>query len=118
MVELALAIPVLVALLLGIVEFGLLLHVHLTVEHAAREGARLGVTGASDEAIVDRVLASCPGLEPDEVEVAVVPSASARSTGDALEVTVRVAYRPLVGLFRPILGSTFLVERRVCMRIE
>lgn len=118
LVELALALPVLVVLLLGILEFGMLLSVYLTVEHAAREGARLGATGAGDEAIVDRVIASCPGLDPSRLEVLIAPPASSRFTGELLEVTVRFAYRPVVGLFEPLLGHLFLVERRVCMRIE
>lgn len=118
LVELALALPVLLVLLLGILEFGMLLNVYLTVEHGAREGARLGATGAEDQAIADRVVASCPGLDPARLEVVISPPASSRSTGDTLEVIVRFAYRPLIGLFQPILGSTFLVERRVYMRIE
>jgi len=118
LVELALALPILVVLLLGILEFGMLLNAYLTVEHGAREGARLGATGAGDQAIVDRVVASCPGLDPARLEVVISPPASSRSTGDMLEVTVRFAYRSVTGLFEPILGSTFVVERRVCMRIE
>lgn len=118
LVELALALPILAALLLGIVEFSILLHVYLTVEHAAREGARLGATGASDEAIVERVIAASPSLDPARLEVDINPPASSRSTGDTLEVIVRFTHRPMVPLFEPILGSTFVVQRRVSMRIE
>jgi len=118
LVELALALPILVVLLLGLLEFGVLLSAYLTVEHGAREGARLGATGAGDQAIVERVVAACPGLDPARLEVVISPPASSRSTGDMLEVTVRFAYRSLTGLFEPILGPTFVVERRVMMRVE
>jgi len=118
LVELALALPILVVLLLGILEVGMLLHAYLTVEHGAREGARLGATGAGDQAIIDRVVASCPGLDPARLEVVISPPASSRSAGDTLEVTVRFAYRSITGLFGPILGPHFVVERRISMRIE
>lgn len=118
LVELALALPVLVVLLLGIMEFGMLLNVYLAVEHGAREGARLGITGAGDAAIVERVKAACPGLDPARLEVTVSPPEGARRTGDALAVDVRYAYRSVTGFFDSVLGSNFLVERRVYMRIE
>lgn len=42
MVELALLLPVLLALLVAVLDFGFLLHAHVQVAHAAREAARAG----------------------------------------------------------------------------
>lgn len=117
LVELALALPFLVLLLLGILEGGLLLNAYLAVEHAAREAARAGAVGAGDEEIVERALAASPHLLPQKVEVIVAPPAGERVTGGVLEVTVRFAYQPLT-LFQPWLGASLPLERTVRMRVE
>jgi Flp pilus assembly protein TadG len=48
LVELALTLPVLLLLLVGVVEVGNGLNAYLTVVDAAREGARYGITGRVD----------------------------------------------------------------------
>jgi len=53
-VELALVIPLLLLLLMGIIEFGLLFEDYMILKNAAREGARTAATGASTTAIADR----------------------------------------------------------------
>ncbi len=54
-VELALVAPLLLLLLMGIIEFGLLFEHFMLLKNAAREGARTGATGNSTTAIADRV---------------------------------------------------------------
>lgn len=49
LVEFAIVVPVLLLLLIGIVEFGWLFNGQITLTAAAREGARAGVTGATNE---------------------------------------------------------------------
>jgi len=51
LVEFALIAPVLLVLIAGVVEIGAVLNTKLTVVNSAREGARFGVVGASDEDI-------------------------------------------------------------------
>lgn len=51
LIEFALVLPILLALLIGIVEFGWILNGHITVTGAAREGARVAVVGAEKEEI-------------------------------------------------------------------
>jgi len=53
-VEFALILPLFLVLVFGIIEFGRAYIVYVTVTNAAREGARLGVTGASASAIQTR----------------------------------------------------------------
>ena len=47
-VEFALVAPVFFFLFMGIIEFGILFWVNLTMQHAVREGARYAVTGQSN----------------------------------------------------------------------
>lgn len=68
-VELALALPVLLYLLFGILEFGPLIKDYLTCVNAAREGARVAAVGATTDAIVARVQATAVGMDPDQLTV-------------------------------------------------
>ncbi len=59
LVELALALPALLIIFLGLVELGFLLRAHLVVANANREAARFASRGTfTDEQIVDRALDS------------------------------------------------------------
>ena len=55
LVEFALLLPILLLLLLGIIQFGIIFNGQITVTSAAREGARLAAVGADDEQVKDRV---------------------------------------------------------------
>lgn len=55
LIEFALVLPILLALLIGIVEFGWILNGHITVTGAAREGARVAVVGGTKAQIDDAV---------------------------------------------------------------
>jgi hypothetical protein len=57
-VEFALVLPVLILLLLGTVEFGRFFDTYLSLQHAAREGARLYLTGASQSVVEARIRSS------------------------------------------------------------
>ena len=64
MVEMALVLPILVMLLLGIFEFGRAYNAKITLTHAAREAVReLAITGDPDEASA-ALLASIVPLDP------------------------------------------------------
>jgi hypothetical protein len=64
LVEFALIVPVLLAMLLGIIEFGWLAKNHLVLANAAREGARAASLGKTTTEIQDRVNSACATL-PD-----------------------------------------------------
>ncbi len=70
MVEFAIVVPLLMLLLLGIMEFGMLMHDHLMLEQGTREGARTAAIGGSVRDIQKRVMeASVPGVRPDMVQI-------------------------------------------------
>lgn len=68
-VELAITLSVLLLILFGIIEFGLLMRTYITVLHAAREGARAAALGATTSNIINRVQNSAPGLSLSMVEL-------------------------------------------------
>ena len=62
LVEFALALPLFLVLLLGAIDFGWAFRVHMAATNAAREGARLGATGATDSAIISQTINASSGL--------------------------------------------------------
>lgn len=117
-VELALVLPLILLLLIGMVEFAQMASGYLTIQHAAREGARLGVTGVGDAAIIERVRDSGRVLAADRLTVLVSPVESSRQSGGSL--TVRVTYRHtlMTPLVAQILGSEITLESELTMRVE
>lgn len=68
-VELALVMPLLLLLLMGIIEFGLLFQDFMLLKNAAREGARTGATGNSTTAIADRVENAAAQLATEQLTI-------------------------------------------------
>ena len=68
-VEAALLTPLLITLLFGIIEFGLIFKDLLLIHQAAREGARVAAVGASTYEIGDRVMESAPTLATENLAV-------------------------------------------------
>jgi len=68
-VELALVAPLLLLLLMGIIEFGLLFQDYMLLKNAAREGARTGATGSSTTAITNRVENAAAQLSTEDLTI-------------------------------------------------
>lgn len=114
-VEMALVLPMLIWLLVGMVDVARIASSVLLVQHAAREGLRLGVTGASDSQIALRVLNVAPTLEPTLVTISVSP-AGVRTTGS--DVTVTVGYRYKVLALMGIIGTEVPLGAGLTARVE
>ena len=112
-VELALALPLVALLLLGLVQLGLVVRDQVLVVHAAREAVRQAAVDPSADA-AGRAAAGSSGLAPGRLDV----SLSGRGApGSHVRATVR--YRsptdlPLVG---PVIGDVAL-SASATMRVE
>jgi Flp pilus assembly protein TadG len=96
MVEFAMILPILLLLVLGIIQFGILFNNHLTLTDAVRAGAR--------QAAVSRTLPNPAGSATNRVR-----SAAATSLDDAdLEVSV-TPYDPVSGQARFVQGGDVTV---------
>lgn len=70
LVEFVIVVPLLLLLLLGIMEFGMIMHDYIMLAQGAREGARTAAIGQPVQAIRARVIeASLPDVTPDMVQV-------------------------------------------------
>lgn len=125
LVEFAMVVPVLLALLMGIMEFGFLVKNNLLVANATREGARAAATGKTVEVIQQRVAdfaapmrispacsssvsANCGSLSMQfsSNSGAYVPltnntanTANNANSGDLVRVVVSARHRPLTRFF-------------------
>lgn len=121
-VEFIFVLPLLLLLVFGMAETGMILNAKITATQAAREGARASVvlpegsnyvTGATTK--VNNYMTNI-GISSDKYEVLVpVPS------GDSLSVTVTYKYNPINGYLWnviPGLPNPLRLESKVIMRIE
>jgi len=91
--ELALALPILLALLVGIFEFGRAWNVRQVLTAAAREGARLAVIPGADQTVVESDIdarLTAAGLDPDDVTTSIVGMGA--GTGSETTVTLTTGY--------------------------
>jgi Flp pilus assembly protein TadG len=97
-VELALTLPLLLALLFGVVEFGLIIHTKGLITHASQEGARWGIiysaSPKTDGAIQTYVQDYLTGVGLTGASVKVSGAGSA--AGEPLTVEVAYLYHFMV----------------------
>jgi hypothetical protein len=96
-VELALALPLLMVLLLAVVQVGLVVRAQVLVTHAAREAARAAAVDADPAAPVEAA-EGASSLDPSRMTVA-----SSGRAGAGSHVTVVVTYHFITDV--PIVGA-------------
>jgi Flp pilus assembly protein TadG len=120
LIEFAIVMPILLFIIAGIVDFGMMFRTFEVVTNAAREGARVGVLPGYEDADVamrvnayltaaglNTVVQACP-VSPDRVCVTDVPVATGAGTFTAKSVVVRYVYNSgILGGFSPMFGGTF-----------
>jgi len=122
LVEFALILPIFLLIVMATVDFGWALRSWISTTNAAREGARLGVTGASRDAIITRTVNHADDLiDRDDVTV----TGAQGNTGDDITVTVSIDYTyisPVGGFLSFVTGgalpSPLPITTSTTMRIE
>ena len=117
MVEFALVLPILLIILMGIMEFGLVFHEYLVVTHAAREGARVAVLGGTDAEINATVTSAADSIDRGALTTTIAPGVRVRGQQVTVQVTNTV---PLITpLFSAIFPQNpFPVSGTSIMRVE
>jgi Flp pilus assembly protein TadG len=122
-VEFALVLPLLVMLLVGMMEFGLVLWRQEMITNATREAARAGIVAATPrltEAEIQAVLEynlSMAGIDPTATTITITGAGGA--SGDPLTVAVVYPYQYLViNQFATTLGATVDLTAQTVMFLE
>ena len=108
-VELALVLPFVCLVVLAVVQVGLVIHAHLLVVHAAREGARAAAVDEHPMAARIAVVAGTP-LDAEHVTV------TSRDAGERVEVEVQYRYSTDVPLIGSLVGDVDLSATAVMRR--
>lgn len=118
LVELALVLPLLLLIVMGSLEMGRILHSYLVLTSATREGARIGVVGASDDEIRDRVKEVAFTLNLSDGDITIVPEQGLRNPGTALTVKVTYGVELVTPVLNSLLPNPFPLTAETTMRVE
>jgi Flp pilus assembly protein TadG len=122
-VEFALALPLLMMIIFGAVEFGLGLHRQQVITDAAREGARFGIImstprpSASEIAGIVNNYLSTAGWDPNQATVTVTGAGGASGN----DLTVRVEYPSsfaMLSALVPGIPATITLRSVTVMKLE
>ena len=115
LVEFALVLPILLALVMGIIQFGIILNGYVTITHAVREGARLAAVGRIDgpDGAYERMdeIADIFLLTLEDVDIAPYPTVPMEPVTVSAEGSVPV-------ILPVILTNPFPVSSSTTIRVE
>lgn len=119
LVEFALVLPFLILILMGTLDTGWMIYTNNALSNAAREGARVGITGKTDTEIKTRVKSTAVGVSLTDSNITIT---HATPFGQPGTVTVEIAYSysPLTPVLGNMFGSggTFTLRAKATMRVE
>jgi Flp pilus assembly protein TadG len=102
-VEVALLMPILLVLVMGIVDFGRALHAQITLTQAAREGVRVAALKQPDPA--GRTQSAATGLSGVGVAISACPTGSAGSSSAEVQATYTFEFVTPVGALAAVFGG-------------
>lgn len=117
LVEFALILPVLMLLVVGVMEFGLIINQYMVVAEAAREGARSAALGGSDAAVTTVVKTAASQIDVSKLTVTISPTTT-RVRGNGVTVTVKKPVKAITKLMSPFFPTGFAVQGVATMRVE
>ena len=111
MLEFALVLPVLILVLMGMLEFGRVMHEYMLVTEAARIGARAAVVNANDATVRSQIMSAVPAIE--SANITIVRGAN---SGDPVKVTVKGRVTIITPIIGAILPNPFTITESAVMR--
>lgn len=119
LVETAIIIPVVLLLVLGIIDFGLIFNNYILITNASREGARKASIGGTDSEVIQVIQNMTTSINLSDMTINITPSYSTRSHG--AQVKVKITYR--ARLITPIISKLFpdgvaALQSESIMRVE
>lgn len=118
LIEFAILLPLLLLLLMGILEFGLMLNAYLSINNSAREGARLGIVDGSNLEISELITNLSSNLNTENLVVNIIPLEGSRKSGDTLTVEIIYNYKVIIPIISNILNDVVVLKAKTSMRME
>lgn len=117
-VETALILPIIILILTGIIDFGLLFNNYLVITNASREAARNAAIGATDSEIISLVESMTSTLDKSKLVTTISPNQALRKKGNEVSITVsynNVMFTPVIS---SILPNPMIIKTKTVMRME
>ena len=117
-VETALILPIIILILTGIIDFGLLFNNYLVITNASREAARKAAVGSSDYEIKNLVTNITSTLEQSKLVTSIYPAQSLRKKGDEVVITIKYDNTLLTPIISSIIPNPMQLTAKTVMRVE
>ncbi|MBM6619514.1 TadE/TadG family type IV pilus assembly protein [Bacillus suaedaesalsae] len=118
LVEMALLLPVLLLILVGIIDFGRLLYSYSHLHMATQETVRLGGLGKSDSEITQFAKEYIHLSEPGTLTVSISPNESNRESGDYVTVSLQYPIELLTPLLSEVIPNPIQLKTDSTIRVE
>lgn len=118
MVEVALLLPVILLLLMGIFDVGRLIYTSMDLNEVSAEVVRIGSLGGSDSSMTQYAQEHVSVPDPTKLEVDITPDDSTRVSGNYLDVTLKYPMSFITPFISNLLSSSFTVKATATMRVE
>ncbi|HUS89454.1 MAG TPA: TadE family protein [Desulfosporosinus sp.] len=117
LVEMALVLPLLFLLLFGVIEMGRVGYAYITVNNAARAGARVASIGAVNSVIESSIYDAAFSL--DSLTYDIVPYLlENRQSGQQVTVQVTYPVQLVIPIISNVITNPVVVSSKVIMRLE
>jgi Flp pilus assembly protein TadG len=118
LVETALILPIIILILTGIIDFGLLFNNYLVITNASREAARKAAVGATDMELNILVSNMTSNLEQTKLTTTIYPAQALRKKGDEVVVSIEYDNTLLTPIISSIIPNPMHLTAKTVMRVE
>ena len=117
-VETALILPIIILVLTGIIDFGLMFNNYLVITNTSREAARNAAVGATDSQIASLVANMTSSLDSSKITTSIYPSQDMRKKGDEVVVTIKYDNALFTPIISSIIPNPMPLNSKTVMRME
>ena len=118
LVETALILPVILLLLTGIIDFGLLFNNYLVISNATRNAARSASVGKSDAYINGLINTMTANLDGNKIQINISPIDGVRKKDDEVTITIVYSHTFLTPIISALLPGPINLQSKTVMRAE
>ncbi|HYK74991.1 MAG TPA: TadE/TadG family type IV pilus assembly protein [Pseudoneobacillus sp.] len=118
MVEMALLLPILLLLLVGILDFGRFLYSYSHLNMAAQETVRVGGLGDSDSEIIKFARNYVHLGDASKLQIDISPEESSRNSGEYMTVHLKYPFQLYTPLLSNLFPSLLWIETDSTIRVE
>jgi len=118
LVEIAIALPLLVFFLCGVIDFGRILYASETLNLVNQEAVRYAGLGRTDTEVTQYVKDKCPLVDKNTIGVAFSSPYASRKSGEYVTVTLTYEVKYITPIMKAIIGNTFTINAKSTIRVE